>query len=81
MIVPPRLIGISIGGSLRGASVGVVSVGGRRLLWGLAITIAIVIGLLIIGVVASRRVMWLVWRVVATPSNAALGVSWCDVQH
>ncbi len=75
-----RLIGISIGGTLRGASVGVVSVGGS-LLWGLGVTVAIVIGLLIIGVVASGRVMWLVWRVVATPSSAALGVGCCDVQH
>ena len=75
-----RRIGISIGGTLRGASVGIVSIGGS-LLWGLGVTIAIVIGLLIIGVIASWRVVWLVWRVVATPPGAALRVGRCDVQH
>lgn len=75
-----RLVGISIGGTLRGASVGIVSVGGG-LLWGLGVTVAIVIGLLIIGIIASWRVVWLVWRVVAAPPGAALRVGCCDVQH
>ena len=81
-VVPPRLIRITIGCVLWGASIGIVS--SRCLLGRLGIAIAIVTVLLAVGIVVCwtrGRVVGVVVRSMVAPSHAAFWIGRGDVER